>query len=136
MSIAWEEGLTIGDPQIDADHRRMVALVARLEAAAEGGVDCEMVGRTLAALAHLCRKHFAREEALQREIGFPDREVHRDRHDMLSKRLDALLAHYAGGGPDIRRGMVRTLGDSLATWLINHIANEDVHLKPYVARRH
>ena len=48
MSIVWDETLALGDAAIDADHRRMMALIADLEAAATGPVDCDAVGRTLA----------------------------------------------------------------------------------------
>ncbi|EME67721.1 hemerythrin-like protein [Paramagnetospirillum caucaseum] len=133
MSIAWDETLAVGDPVIDADHRRMIALIAELEAAAKDGVDCSGVAATLRDLSELCREHFAREEALQRAIGFPEAESHRTAHDMLLKRLDAVLTHYASGCDEVRAGIVRTLGDSLATWLVKHIVDSDMEFKPYVA---
>nr|WP_068428925.1 hemerythrin family protein [Magnetospirillum sp. XM-1]CUW37491.1 conserved protein of unknown function \ len=133
MSIAWDEALAVGDPSIDADHRRMIVLIAELEAAAGGEIDCAAIGRTLRDLAALCREHFAREEALQQAVGFPETEAHRTAHDMLLKRLDSVLAHYSEGGDEVRTGIVRTLGDSLATWLVSHIVNNDMEFKPYVA---
>ncbi len=133
MSIAWDETLTVGDAAIDADHRCMMNLIAAIEAAATGPVDCAAIGRTLAELTRLTAEHFAREEALQRSIGFPDIDAHRLSHDMLLKRLDAVLAHYLDGGDDVRKGIIRTLGDSLATWLVTHIATNDMEYKPYMA---
>ena len=133
MSIAWDEGLAVGDPAVDADHRRMIELIAQLEAAAGAALDCAGIGRTLRALADLCREHFAREEALQQSVGFPEADNHRTAHEMLLKRLDAVLAHYADGCDEVRAGIVRTLGDSLATWLVSHIVNNDMEFKPYVA---
>lgn len=133
MSIAWDETLALGDPAIDADHRRMMALIARLEdsAAAE---DCPgHVAGTLAELSALCRDHFAREEAFQSRIGYPDQDGHRLAHQMLLKRLDAIISHYAGSDADIRLGIIRTLGDSLATWLISHITDSDMDYKRYMA---
>ncbi|TAN57884.1 MAG: bacteriohemerythrin [Magnetospirillum sp.] len=133
MSIVWDETLAVGDAAIDADHRRMMALIAELESAATGTADCGAVGRTLAELTQLTAEHFAREEALQAAVGFPDLDAHRTSHEMLLKRLDAVLAHYADGCDEVRAGIVRTLGDSLATWLVTHIANNDMDFKPYVA---
>ncbi len=133
MSIVWDETLAIGDAAIDADHRRMMALIATLEAAAAGPVDCAAVGGTLAELVQLTTDHFAREEALQVKVGFPDREAHRTSHVMLLNRLEAVMTHYADGCDEVRAGIVRTLGDSLATWLVTHIANNDMEFKPYMA---
>lgn len=133
MSIAWDEALAVGDPIIDSDHRRMIELIAELEAAGRAEIDCAGIGRTLRALTDLCREHFAREEALQRAVGFPETEAHRTAHHMLLKRLEAVLAHYGDGCDEVRAGIVRTLGDSLATWLVSHIVNNDMEFKPYVA---
>ncbi|KIL97524.1 Hemerythrin [Paramagnetospirillum magnetotacticum MS-1] len=135
MSIAWSEALAVGDPSIDADHRRMIELIAQLEAAVCSEIDCAAVGRTLQDLADLCRLHFAREEELQASVGFPETESHRTAHEMLLKRLDAILAHFADGCDEVRTGIIRTLGDSLATWLVSHIVNNDMEFKPYVAGR-
>lgn len=132
MSIVWDETLAVGNAVIDADHRRMMALIALLEAASAGPVDCAAIGRTLSELTQLTADHFAREEALQVAVGFPDVEAHRTSHEMLLKRLVSIMAHYAGGCDEVRSGIVRTLGDSLATWLVSHIANNDMEFKPYV----
>ncbi|RAU23973.1 hemerythrin [Paramagnetospirillum kuznetsovii] len=131
MSIAWDETLALGDAVIDADHRRMMELIALLETAAGGG-EAAGIRQVLAELAQLCRDHFIREEALQARIGFPDREAHRTAHEMLLKRLDAVISHYDDGDAEIRSGIIRTLGDSLATWLISHITNSDMEFKPYM----
>jgi hemerythrin len=133
MSIAWDEALAVGDPGVDADHRRMITLIAKLEQAARSGGDCTEIGGTLTELAELCRDHFAREETLQQAIGFPGAQDHRTAHDMLLKRLDAVQAHYADGCDEVREGIIRTLGDSLATWLLKHITDNDMEFKPYVA---
>lgn len=133
MSIAWNESLALGDPAIDADHRRMIALIADLEAAAGGAFAVADVAGILRELAQLCREHFTREEALQRAAGYPDADGHRTAHEMLMKRLESVRAHYEGGCDEVRSGIVRTLGDSLATWLVNHILDADMAFKPYVA---
>ncbi|MBI3446452.1 MAG: hemerythrin family protein [Magnetospirillum sp.] len=133
MSIAWDESLAVGDPTIDGDHRRMIELIAQLEAAAVAEIDCAAIGRTLRALTDLCREHFTREEALQARVGFPEAQSHRTAHEMLMRRLESVLAHYGDGCDEVRAGIVRTLGDSLATWLVSHIVNSDMEFKPYVA---
>lgn len=133
MSIAWDERLAVGDPAIDGDHRRMIELIAQLEAAAGAELDCAGIGRTLRALTDLCREHFIREEALQVRIGFPQAESHHTAHEMLMRRLESVLAHYGDGCDEVRAGIVRTLGDSLATWLVSHIVNSDMEFKSFMA---
>lgn len=137
MPIAWKESFAIGDEAIDADHRAMVALIGRLDAVTARPAAGPGVEATIAQLRDLCRAHFQREEALQRAIGFPDFDGHRLGHQMLLKRLDAVLAHFSGGCDQIRAGILRTLGDSLATWLVFHITRGHAEMRPYVeaARR-
>lgn len=132
MSIAWNEALALGDAAIDADHRRMISLIADLETAARGLAAASGVAGVLRELTELCREHFAREEALQRSVGYPRADSHRTAHEMLMKRLDSIRTHYEAGCDEVRAGIVRTLGDSLATWLINHILDADMAFKPYV----
>jgi len=135
MSIVWDETLAVGDAAIDADHRRMIELIALLEGSSADSPSDDRIALILAELSALCREHFSREEAFQRAIGFPDHEDHRLGHEMLLKRLDAVMAHYADGCAEVRAGIVRTLGDSLATWLTTHITTSDMEFQPYVRGR-
>ncbi|CCG41548.1 bacteriohemerythrin [Magnetospirillum molischianum] len=132
MSIAWDDSFAIGDEEIDADHRAMMALIGRLQTVTSGLSDGEAIVSAISQLRDLCFGHFVREEALQGRIGFPDIEAHRLGHQMLLKRLDAVLKHFADGSDQIRFGILRTLGDSLATWMIFHITRGDSEMRPYV----
>jgi hemerythrin len=135
MPIVWDQTLAVGEAAIDADHQRMIELINALEEAASHPPADNGVSRALDELSRLCHEHFVREEALQRAIGYPDHENHRLGHEMLLKRLDAVISHYEDGCDEVRAGIVRTLGDSLATWLATHIANNDMEFKPYVRGR-
>ncbi len=135
MSIAWDDTLALGDPVIDDDHRRMIGLIALLEAAARGELDLDATGRVLDELTLLCREHFAREEELQGRIGFPEMDSHKIAHTMLQQRLDSTLGHYRDGDDEVRAGIIRTLGDSLATWLLAHITGSDMEFLPFMGRK-
>lgn len=132
MAIAWDDSYAIGDDGIDSDHRAMMALIGRLQTLTSGLGDGESIVSTISQLRDLCFGHFVREEALQTRIGFPDIEAHRLGHQMLLKRLDAVLRHFAEGSDHIRFGILRTLGDSLATWMVFHITRGDIEMRPYV----
>lgn len=132
MAIAWDDSLTVGHTAIDADHRRMMALIQALDAACGDQVDCDRVGTLLAELARVSAEHFAREEQIQDAVGYPERETHRLAHLMLLKRLDAHIGHFEASCPEVRHGMARTLAAPLATWLSTHIAEADMALRPYV----
>ena len=125
----------LGEAVIDDDHRRMIGLIALLEAAARGELDLDATGRVLVELTELCREHFIREEEVQARIGFPDLEDHKVAHAMLQQRLDSTLRHYRDGDDEVRAGIVRTLGDSLATWLLTHITGSDMEFLPYMGRK-
>jgi hemerythrin len=133
MAIAWTDNLLVGDETIDADHRRLIELINELDAAAAAApIDCRRAGRALDGLAAFTAEHFAREEALQRAVGLPGRDAHRQKHRMMLQRLDALSDHFRRSDDDVRATMVRGLADPIGTWLADHIAKSDVKLRAYV----
>jgi len=137
MPIVWDAAFCLGEEAIDADHRAMMALIRVLEGVAARPGSGSAVEALLIQLRDLCLAHFTREEAFQRAIGFPDLDGPRLGHQMLLKRLDAVLAHFSSGSDQIRAGILRILADSLATWLAFHITRGGAAMRPYVeAARH
>ena len=134
MSIAWDDSLAVGDPALDSDHRHMVELIAALESAALAPFDPGRVSGLLTDLLDHCRAHFVREETVMHRVGFPGLEDHRLRHDLLRRRLEGLVAHYGDSPDEVRAEILRTLGDSLATWMIGHVTRCDRDYRPFLPR--
>jgi len=134
MSIAWDESLSVGDPAIDTDHQAMIEMIARLQEVADGLPDFSEIGRLLERLLACCRDHFVREEVIQESSGFPGAEDHRSNHALLLRHLESLVSHYVESCDAARAEIVRTLGDSLATWMVGHIGRHDSEFRAFLTR--
>jgi len=125
--------MCVGEETIDADHKHLVDLINAFEVAISGTIDHKKVARVLLGLVEYTGEHFAREEELQLAIRYPYYESHRRSHRDVLKKLSEIVAEYtkAGNGPG-RDRMVRDLANFLKEWLVDHIIQSDLRMKPYV----
>jgi hemerythrin len=129
--FTWDETLRIGDPEIDADHQGLFALVDELEHGRKGETD---LANIIARLEVYAEEHFAREEELMKKIGFPGMEAHIAEHRKFEEWLDTVKATYrrAAESPFL---LADTVNQFLEQWLVNHIMKEDMKYKDFMEWR-
>lgn len=133
MSIAWREAMCVGDQTVDDDHKHLVDLINAFEIAIAGKIDHKKVARVLLGLVEYTGEHFAREEELQLAIRYPYHESHRRSHRDVLKKLSEIVAEYIKAPEGAQRDrMVRDLANFLKEWLVDHIIQSDLRMKPYV----
>ncbi len=120
--LVWSTEFSVGDPQLDADHRTLFAIAAMLEDAPSPAPATLIVG-VLDALSAYVIGHFEREEYHMAELGFPELDSHREHHTQLVQRLNAFRARYFA---DPKRLDAPELRRFLRQWLINHVLHEDM----------
>jgi hemerythrin len=131
MAFTWNPSLETGNSVIDSQHKELVKALNNLLEACKQGQSAEAVGPTLDFLISYTKRHFADEEALQKQSNYPDFPNHRKLHESLLKVVSDLAAEMKKGGPTpvLVNNLVRNVGD----WLVNHIQKEDAkvaaHLK-------
>lgn len=129
----WTEAMSVGVPALDSDHRclvRIINLLAEVDHGAEARSTVETVLETLAMYA---RYHFAREERVMEQCGFPASHFHRAAHEEFTDYVHGLRVRLAGRGtPDL----AKELFDYLTQWLRHHILIQDMAYKPYVRGVH
>jgi hemerythrin len=76
----WDESMVTGFPQIDNTYRQMAEDLARLQRAIACG-DHRQVQTTLTPCIVALQNHFAVEEGLMREHGYPLVEQHGNTHN-------------------------------------------------------
>lgn len=127
----WSSDYETGHLDVDRQHRRLFELVNELHEAMAKGHGREALEPALKALATYTLEHFATEEALMRETGYPDLERHRDKHEALARQVDELLLRFSKGYLTIPS----TLSRFLADWLKHHIREEDVAFIAWMRER-
>ena len=121
--VLWNEAMNTGHAGLDEDHRKLVALINRLAdglTSHKGAAFCRDAFGQL--VAHV-EQHFAMEERLMAEHGYPDAEHHKAHHATLFEEVrglsDAIEAISIGASPSV------SLLDFLEIWLKHHITGLD-----------
>lgn len=129
MTIAvWDESLRTGHRFVDEQHQELFRMVNELHEAIVTDKGKEVLAPTLEGLLSYTRRHFAEEEALMREVGYPQYRAHKRGHDELAKRAAEMVEGYRTG----KLVLTLTLSNFLADWLRHHINGEDKSLVRYV----
>ncbi|MCB1723520.1 MAG: bacteriohemerythrin [Gammaproteobacteria bacterium] len=128
-SVEWNPGFEIGIAVIDGQHRRIVDYINTLHDLGPTA-DRRHVAHVIDDLVDYTYSHFAFEEALMEEAGYVHLAVHCKTHEAFRQRLDDLQGRF-NDGDDI----AGELGKMLVTWLLRHIASDDISYAPVVRER-
>lgn len=124
----WREAFSVGDEQVDGQHKRIFGLLARLHQDIHGDDVSTAVQHTLKELVDYTKTHFNDEEELMRAVGYPGYEAHKKLHDALMDKAWGLYARCNEGSPDLAFELLVFLND----WLVNHILEQDKAITAYV----
>ncbi len=130
MLVAWDPALSVGHPEIDAQHQELFRRLAALVAAMEGGAAVD-VGELYAFLGDYAGKHFAAEEQVMAATRYPGAKVHAAAHARFVREYAELRSLYeANGAVPAIAVKTRTWIDD---WLRAHILGVDRGLVRFLA---
>ncbi|MGE5505832.1 MAG: bacteriohemerythrin [Actinomycetota bacterium] len=127
--IDWRDEFAIGDPVIDAQHRAFFAEVGQLRAAILSDQPQQRYADYCATFSHSLRRHFADEEQLMAEMGYPGLDDHRSVHRHLLARVEAVRDQVAAA-PCLLDCILASR--SLIIMLIEHLLHDDMRLKAFL----
>lgn len=129
--FTWTSDLEIGHEVIDAQHQSLFALANELQDAVEDpGAESDAVADCVWALTDYVVQHFADEEELMTEAGYPALTSHHGMHDFLTGEVLRLAARYMSG-EDVTPA---SLAPFLADWLTGHISTSDREFVAFLER--
>lgn len=117
--IEWSEDLNTDIQVIDSQHLRIVEYINALDDIKESH-DRNEVGRVLNELVDYTLSHFAFEESLMEDAGYPFINGHKMVHELFVKRVGDFQQRFKMG-EDIAEELLSVL----KSWLINHIKSDD-----------
>ena len=129
-SFVWTQDLAVGFPAIDAQHQGLIGLMAALHEQAEADVPKAEFLQTLDELGGLTVRHFADEERVMEQMGFPRFDEHYMAHVTLLERFGDYQS-------DLRRPEGRFTADFsgfLSRWLTGHIRGPDTQYGVFSGR--
>ena len=130
--VAWSENYSLGNEQLDQQHKQLFDFVSNLVGACIDGSSTEKLIETLDFLVNYAIRHFSDEEELQVRYGYPGYENHKKLHDDFKATVMELVGRFQSSASptelnnDINKIVVR--------WLINHIQREDRKIGDHIRR--
>ncbi len=133
MPIQWREAMRIGHPAIDADHQRLIEILNLFEESVANGSKPQVMGDILTGLLRYTEHHFEREEKVQKQVRYPFHDGHVQAHRELLKQVTAYRVRWDTQDDVGKVAMTGELAAFLKGWLVNHILEQDLRMKPFVA---
>ena len=121
--MKWTAQMSVGVPELDADHRQLIEIINGLERPTGGSP--EFVRQALVALGRYAEFHFAREERVMASCGYEALAAHQQEHRGFADRIHSYTEDEG------ERSRVE-LTDYLNEWLRHHILIVDMAYRPLV----
>lgn len=126
--IEWDEQYEVGHDLLNQQHQRMVAIINRLGDAIDGGKERPALMSILSDLTGYTKKHFAEEERIMAQAGYPALDEHHAQHEVLNNTLaDFYRTFFTTSRPLADEVMV-----FLQHWLYDHILDQDKLYAPFL----
>ena len=129
--LAWNESLTINIQSIDFQHKHWVRLINELHEAMLRGKGSKVIDQTLDNALGYTRLHFATEERLLLENGYPTYEQHKRLHDDFVGKVMCLKDRLNQGQAVLAMELITEMRD----WLAQHIQNVDRQYAPFLKQK-
>jgi hemerythrin len=120
----WVDGYSVNVAEIDRQHQQMVQGVNRLFQAMATRSGREVLTTAIAELIECTRDHFATEERLMGEHGYPGLAEHAREHAQLVAELLEYNRHFVEGDTLLSFALALRLKG----WALRHIVSSDREL--------
>lgn len=131
--LVWDNHRhSVGIDSIDGQHRRMIELINRINDALGDGEPVESAWNAMDELLGFTAAHFAHEEEVMAQQGYPDMPRHAEEHRKLLAQMHNLVGEAKHASSPIS---VRLVPAFLADWAESHILHDDRKLGTYLSTR-
>lgn len=120
--IKWQPAYACGVTAIDYEHRELVRMVNGIYEAIRADITEGVLPAIVEELIDYTVEHFAHEEELMREAGYPDLAAHEKLHRQLESTVQLTRQRLASG----EQGMGMEIFNFLRHWLLDHIVETDL----------
>lgn len=129
--IKWKQVYETGIVVLDNEHKALVEKINDLFEAVRDKRGSELYADVVAMLETYVVEHFAHEEKLMKEYGFPGLADHEQAHQVLVGAVRQLKDSQTAKDEDAARELLKFL----RTWLLDHIVEVDKKYGPFIESR-
>jgi hemerythrin len=130
--IEWQPSLSVGVLEIDIQHKLLFERFNNFVQACESQADQETVHRLFWFLEAYAVTHFAEEEKLMQQVGYPEYPRHRQQHETFVAEVAKVKERLKSEGPT--QELVASMTHFISGWLLQHISVMDHAIGEYVNR--
>jgi len=124
----WKNELSVGNAMIDADHKKLIAMVNGVEAMIRAR-DNFALQLALEQLEHHLFVHFVNEEKVAQAVNFPFGH-NKLQHQHILKEFQNMKNELIDKNGIWSDGAVEHYSHFLGDWMTDHVLNEDLLMKP------
>jgi hemerythrin-like metal-binding protein len=121
--IEWNDGMSVGIPEVDEDHKRFAMLINAFNQSILNRMDASEIKKRLKQVINDAAEHFAHEEQLFKEWQYPDAEEHANKHVETIAAYKSVLGKFVSY--DFASEWIEA-GQYVKDLLIGHLINEDM----------
>ncbi len=131
--VQWEDRYSVGNQELDEQHRALFEIINRLHQVMMDDGETEDIlqvkEKTFYELEDYGRNHFASEEAYMSGINYPDLNAHLRQHTDFLERIDIIKQNLGSCGGPRNSGIMKIL----VAWLHDHLENEDQKYRAFAS---
>lgn len=131
MRAEFTDDLITGNELIDSQHEELIGRINKLLDSCEAGEGKISAIKMLDYLAKYTDTHFGDEEALQKEVCYPDYDKHHAKHEEFKQTIQELnkMLQEEEGPSD---AFVRKVEEHVVKWFYRHISSFDRSVAEYI----
>ncbi len=119
--MEWNDALSVNIEEVDRHHKILINLMNDVYRGVMLEQPTDSVHHALDELVNFTVTHFAYEEKLFSEHGYPDQHSHSEKHKALLSQVGDVVNRYKSGDTSVGTAMMMFLKD----WLVKHIMGTD-----------
>ncbi len=121
----WRDAFSVGVAKLDNDHKRLIALINRVDEAEKAGKSVQWALEELGSYAEV---HFKAEEERLAAAEYPEIDEHKKEHKAFVEWLVTVERTY-NLTPDAHFHIAETVNEYLRDWWTHHILLIDMQYK-------
>jgi len=130
--INWSDSLSVGVPEIDAEHRQFVGRVNELNKAIVECKDKPTVERLLDLMLMEATHHFWHEQQLLTRWKYPQRAAHAAKHAQLTAQFDRVMKEFERADVSFTWALK---GLYIKQLLVDHLLHEDMKYRDFLRKQ-
>lgn len=131
--LEWTEDMSVGIPEIDAEHRHFAQLINDLNQAILGHMELSVIRNRMSLILDDAALHFAHEESLFKQWDYPDTAGHTAKHFLATRAYLDIMA-------TLKQDYVEpdwiAVGLKVKSILVDHLLKEDMKYRDFYRAAH